>query len=229
MRIRLNEQSFTNKNKVWYRGRDIIDTGFKNWDCLFLTTSIGYAYGYASNSKDGFVEKRTLNNVPLNIFNAQNPSEFKLIEKHFPNYANQLKKGNWYEILGPEKRAEFLEILKNLKYDGFINFEDDDDSAVSVGIFDPKNTKIVGKMSLEDVRNTQDFKHSYMLERRFVYNAIKIHFIEGKTIIYFNKQLRIIKEKELKKIFNNLKESKTFPQANAKLILRKNCCSKFLL
>lgn len=229
MRIRLNEQKFTNKNKIWYRGRNQIDTGFRNWGCLFLTTSLGYAYGYASNSKDGFVEKRTLNNVPLNIFNAQNPTEYKVIEKYFPIYATQLKKGNWYEILGPEKRSEFLEILKKLNYDGFINFEDEDDSAVSIGIFNPENTKLLGELTLEDIRKTQEFKHYYMLEKRFIYNTIKIHFIENKTKIYFNKQLRIIKEKELKEIFDKLKNSKFYPQPNAKLILRENCCSNFLL
>lgn len=92
MFLRLNEQKFSNKNKIWYRGRDLIDTGFQTWECLFMTTSIGYAYGYASNSQNGFVEERTLNNTPLNIFNAQNPRECELIEKQFPVYADQLKK-----------------------------------------------------------------------------------------------------------------------------------------
>lgn len=226
MFLRLNEQKFSNKNKIWYRGRDLIDTGFQTWRCLFMTTSIGYAYGYASNSQNGFVEERTLNNTPLNIFNAQNPREFKLIEKQFPFYANQLKKGDWYEILGPETRSSFLNILKNLGYDGFINFEDEDSSATSIGIFNPENTKVVGKLSLEDVRCTQEFKKYYMLERRFVYNAIKIHLVEKRRFVRFTKQLRIIKEEELKSIFKKLK---TKSQSDTRLILRKNCCSPKIL
>lgn len=99
-----------------------------------MATSIGYAYGY--------VKERVLTNIPLNIFNAQNPIDFKLIEKYFPSFKEQLKKGDWYEILGEETRISFLNILKNLKYDGFINFEDGEPPSVSIGIFNPKNTKI---------------------------------------------------------------------------------------
>lgn len=89
MIIRLNEQKFANKNKIWYRGRGKIDLGFQNWGCIFMTTSIGYA----SNDSNGYVEERVLTNTPLNIFNAQNPIDFKLIEKYFPSFKEQLKKG----------------------------------------------------------------------------------------------------------------------------------------
>lgn len=46
-----------------------------------MTTSIGYA-------SNGYIEERVLTNTPLNIFNAQNPIDFKLIEKYFPSFEN---------------------------------------------------------------------------------------------------------------------------------------------
>lgn len=66
-------------------------------------------------------------------------------------------------------------------------------------------------MTLENVRNTQEFRKYYILEKKFIYNAFKIHFIENKNFVHFNKKLRIIKEKELKNIFEKLKNSRTFP------------------
>lgn len=229
MYIRLNEQRFTNKNKIWYRGRDIQDSGFKNWGCLFLTTSLGYAYGYASISPNGFIEVHTLCNTPLNIFNAQNPTEYRLIEKHFPSYASQLKKGNWYEILGIDTRTDFLEILKELGYDGFINFEDEDDSAISIGLFNPQDSKVVETLTLDEVRETQEFRRYYMLERRFIYNFLKLHLVEGSSKIMFRKTIRILKEQDIQNIFKKLKISKTSFKPNAKLYLNENCCIKSIL
>lgn len=89
--------------------------------------------------------------------------------------------------MGEETRTYFLNILKDLKYDGFINFEDGEPPAVSIGIFNPKNTKIVGKLTLENVRNAQDFRKYYMLERKFIYNTFKIHFIENKNFVHLIK------------------------------------------
>lgn len=61
MFIRLNEQKFTNKNKIWYRGRGEIDLGFQNWNCLYITSKIMHAYNYAI--PEGYVEERVLTNT----------------------------------------------------------------------------------------------------------------------------------------------------------------------
>lgn len=59
-----------------------------------------------------------------------------------------------------------------------------------------------------------------LMHLKYVYdNTFKIHFIENKNFVHFNKKLRIIKEKELKNIFEKLKNSRTFPCSNAKLFI----------
>lgn len=116
-----------------------------------------------------------------------------------------------------------------MDYEGFVNFEDEDDSAVSIGIFDPKNTRLVGTLSLENVRKTQEFRKYFLMEKRYVYNFIKLHFAENIKDLHFNRQLRILKENDVLKTFERLKYSKVCPQSKAKLYFRENYCNSFLL
>lgn len=215
MFVRLNEQRFANRNKIWYRGRDVVDNGFEHWGCLYLTSKVVYAYNYAISN--GFVEERVLTNTPLNIFNANSTKDFHLARKYFGEYyANQMKSEDWYSLLGEGTRQNFLDKLKMLKCDGFFNFEDMENDAPSLGLFRLEDSKVVGKLTLDQIRNSKEFELAYVTEKRRLADCIRVHiYTENFDIRLKRNKLKFLKEEDILKTFNNFKNSKRYKNASS--------------
>ncbi len=154
----LNEQLYKNFYRPYFRGQrkdwDIGKANFKNES--YFTTSPFYAYFYAKGEENGVVVEYRLNNN-INIFNLKSKKDYFTLHKFLVDSnenkmlkcLDDLKNNDWTFIIGgDDKRAELLDIIKKLGYDGFFNYEytksmrrDLDDFDIKYPLFD-KNPAI---------------------------------------------------------------------------------------
>lgn len=128
----LDEQKHKNLYRRYYQGRikdyDSSKAIFKGWS--YLTTQPIYAYFYA---KDGGKVSEYVLKTGINVFNANCDTDFYKLKRYaiendvtWLNYdiIERLKTEDWvYVFDGDDKRSEVLDILKDLGYDGFFNYE----------------------------------------------------------------------------------------------------------
>lgn len=128
----LDEQKHKNLYRRYYQGRikdyDSSKAIFKGWS--YLTTQPIYAYFYA---KDGGNVSEFVLKTDIDVFNANCDTDFYKLKQYaiendvaWLNYdiIERLKTEDWsYVLKGDTKRSEILDILKNLGYDGFFNYE----------------------------------------------------------------------------------------------------------
>lgn len=138
----ISEQKHTNLNRIYYHGkiknRQLISNEF------YLTTRFAYAFLYSSGYVYGEVDSFKLNQI-ANIFNARCKTDEgslrKFCQVNAPNilkYINLLKDNDWKIIRDNQLRDDLIYIIRELKYDGYFNFEIDDkmiDDLHSRGIY----------------------------------------------------------------------------------------------
>ena len=128
----LDEQKHKNLYRRYYQGRikdyDSSKATFKGWS--YLTTQPIYAYFYA---KDGGMVSEFVLKTGIDVFNANCDTDFYKLKRYaiendvtWLNYdiIERLKTEDWTYVLGgDEGRQPVIDILKNLGYDGFFNYE----------------------------------------------------------------------------------------------------------
>lgn len=133
----LTEQTIKRLGRKYWGG-----SKFKYWDknnspfnCLYISNNIFYALTFLKNEfgdfrESGYIIEYWLKEK-LNIFNARSKKDYQKLEDYcrkndnpFLNILPKLKDLDWLDVFKTiEKRNEFIDILKNLQYDGFFNIE----------------------------------------------------------------------------------------------------------
>lgn len=128
----LEEQIHKNIYRSYYRGQakdwDSSKASFKNE--RFFTTDPFYAYFYAYSENRIVAEYKLKNKV--NIFNLKSKTDYFALHKYFVEnqmnymlgFLDKLKEGDWSFTLGSDSaRQDVLNIIKSLGYEGFFNYE----------------------------------------------------------------------------------------------------------
>jgi hypothetical protein len=131
----ISEQKYTNKNRIYYRGLKAKDLSKKGFEEIYLTTDIVYALSYAGIN--GLIEVYRLKDTS-NIFNMRSKTDEanlkKFCQSHYQQYGNYLKylealkNNDWSNLVGGAlNRQPIIIAIKSLGYDGYFNYEIDND------------------------------------------------------------------------------------------------------
>lgn len=124
------EQKHKNLNRKYYHGKiKDFQEDKKVYEEFYLTTKKEYAFPYAC--RGGVVEEYQLKEV-ADIFNMNCLTDerkfFVYCRQNFPYAISDipvLKSNDWCKIGGTEYRQSLINIIKELGYDGYFNFEID--------------------------------------------------------------------------------------------------------
>lgn len=130
----ITEQKLKRLGRLFYRG-----SLYPDWDeslslfkCFYVTSEPSYALYYATDEEShnvGYVTEFYLNK-PCNLFNANSDRDFQILKTHLTKPESSislqdlktLRTEDWL-LLGPSKKEELIKYLKELGFDGFVNFE----------------------------------------------------------------------------------------------------------
>ncbi len=122
----ISEQKHKNKNRKYYHGK-VTDKPGKEF---YLTTRFAYALIYTEGLL-GEVQEYTLKQT-ADIFNMKCKTDEGLLRKYCQKYESgllkyldHLKNNDWTSFSNPQLKFTFIDIIRNLGYDGFFNFEID--------------------------------------------------------------------------------------------------------
>ena len=127
----INEQKYTNRNRLYYRGLTEYDESSKLYRETYLTTRLIYALAYSFGLK-GIVEVYRLKDT-ANIFNMRSKQDEGNLRVFCHNhgmskylkYFDKLKNNDWLGVL-EEDRQKLVNAIKSLGYDGYFNYEIDE-------------------------------------------------------------------------------------------------------
>lgn len=130
----ITEQKLKRLGRLFYRG-----SLYPDWDeslslfkCFYVTSEPSYALYYATDEDThnvGYVTEFYLNK-PCNLFNANSDRDFQILKTYLTKNKSSislqdlkaLRTEDWL-LLGPDKKEELIKYLKELNFDGFVNFE----------------------------------------------------------------------------------------------------------
>lgn len=131
----ITEQKLKRLGRLLYRG-----SLYPDWDeslslfkCFYVTSEPSYALYYATDDDShnvGYVTEFYLNK-PCNLFNANSDRDFQILKTYLTTKNESLislqdlktlRTEDWL-LLGPGKKEELIKCLKELGFDGFVNFE----------------------------------------------------------------------------------------------------------
>lgn len=130
----ITEQKLKRLGRLFYRG-----SLYPDWDeslslfkCFYVTSEPSYALYYATDDeshKVGCVTEFYLNK-PCNLFNANSDKDFQILKTYLTKKESKislrdletLRTEDWL-LLGSDKKEELIKYLKELGFDGFVNFE----------------------------------------------------------------------------------------------------------
>lgn len=130
----ITEQKLKRLGRLFYRG-----SLYPNWDeslsffkCFYVTSEPSYALYYATDEDShevGYVTEFYLNK-PCNLFNANSDRDFQILKTYLTKEESSiplqdlktLRTEDWL-LLGSDKKEELIKCLKELNFDGFVNFE----------------------------------------------------------------------------------------------------------
>lgn len=194
----LNEQKYTNLNKIYYHGSRTgkLEKEDSNFDLFYLTHNFEYAALFACDSDNplkGKVFQFTLKQG-LNIFNAYSKKDVDTLKLFiFKNkieidkkwYSRGLQTEDWNYIFGytPYKHT-LIDCIQNCGFDGFFNYEwtetykkkfdiergEKMSTALSIGVFDIEKLTKCGVLSYDDYFQFEGFKKEYNEERNTLIN-----------------------------------------------------------
>lgn len=220
--MKLTEQLYRKLNKEYYHGTlKGLNKAASEYDWFFITTNYEYALSYAiCNDELGEIYSFRLKKE-INIFNANCKSDIRAIEdkirrdklyKYIP-ILDKLKKEDWSLVLnGDQNRDTFVQILKELGYDGFFNFEYTEsdlkfsnlNNIPSIGIFDISSLCLIDRQKGDKIKD--DFKYKDILRKEISCAKSEIfilsHRLSDKEII---KEFEECKNKAFVSIKDKLK------------------------
>lgn len=155
----ITEQKLKRLGRLFYRG-----SLYSDWDeslslfkCFYVTSEPSYALYYATDEDThnvGYVTEFYLNK-PCKLFNANSDKDFQILKTYLTKNKSSislqdlkaLRTEDWL-LLGPDKKEELIKCLKELNFDGFVNFErvkgflirrdfEDVRSFSGIGLFNP--------------------------------------------------------------------------------------------
>lgn len=249
----LSEQSYTNLNRIYYHGSktDSLNIYKSRFNSLYLTTSFLYAVIYSYRNEDlkhgkVFAYKLKKN---LNIFNARSKKDIDTLKKHFhSNYiellgnkyklteeflSKYLASRDWFFVFDKSMkiREQFIEVLQEIGYDGFFNYEwqkdvkehlhndfiaPSIDNQPAVGIFDISNLQQIDSYSYKDFFKFEQFKDVYKKDKeilaKYVSNLVNFtdessESIEILSLEYAIKNSCFLEEKEVLKIIDEINQN----------------------
>lgn len=130
----VTEQKLKKLGRLFYRG-----SLYPDWDeslslfkCFYVTSEPSYALYYATDEEShnvGYVTEFYLNK-PCNLFNANSDRDFQILKTYLTKNESSislqdlktLRTEDWL-LLGSNKKKELIKYLKELDFDGFVNFE----------------------------------------------------------------------------------------------------------
>lgn len=200
----ISEQKYSNTSRLYYHGKiKDFDESKSSFEEFYLTTKKIYALPYAG--RDGVVEVYHLKSE-ANIFNMKSFNDEATFRKFCQTYRpdflwsiDLLKERDWASIGGGELRNNFIDIVKFLKYDGYFNYEIDEQGikrlhkfgvfkfkkedlhSPAIAIFDKNKIKKVDELKTSDIVDRNE-------ELRYVRDEMLDAAISKKfSIEYFKK------------------------------------------
>lgn len=118
----------TNKNRKVFKGSH--QKNEKQNSCLYVTYNILYAFQYSG--ENGYIEQYNLKKG-INLFNPRFKKDWEKYKKYclennlskFLVPLDSLANDDWLDIWNWTEREQFIQIIKNLGYEGFVNYEGD--------------------------------------------------------------------------------------------------------
>jgi hypothetical protein len=186
--MRFNEQLHKNLKRKYYRGLRL-EGGSIEYRETYLTTELFYAITYAKRKDGEYGEVREYNIIkPLNIFNARHSIDLLKLQKNMEipsHWIDILKNKDWIDL----PRALILDVLENLGYDGYFNWEVENFPAV--GIFNEFNLTCLKTLRFNDFLKDEKFSKTLNIQLRKI----------DRIIVYF-KNKGTDKSKLIQKIKN---------------------------
>lgn len=170
-----NEQHLKRK-RVYFHGSktDTLDIKNAHYDCFFITCDITTAIIYCKRTEKELKYIHTFTiDKPLNIFNARSKVDYTklykaLMEKGSLDFARnrlwELSDNDWSQLDDTlVSRGDLINIIKDLGYDGFFNFEwnegkvhpNEQAQKPSIGIFDINCLSYTGVQPIEAFKTTK--------------------------------------------------------------------------
>lgn len=170
-----NEQLLKRK-RVYFHGfkYNKLNTDNAHYDCFFITCDITTAILYCKKTEEELKYIHTfIIDKPLKIFNAKSEVDYArlykaLIKAGSLDFARnrlwELRDNDWSQLDDTlVSRGDLINIIKDLGYDGFFNFEWDEDKVhpneqarkPSIGIFDISCLSYTGVQPVETFKTTK--------------------------------------------------------------------------
>lgn len=171
----LNEQ-FLKRKRVYFHGSktDTLDIKNAHYDCFFITCDITTAIIYCKRTEDEIKYIHTFTiDKPLNIFNAKSKVDYTKLYKALMKEGSldfarnrlwELSDNDWSQLDDTlVSRDDLINIIKDLGYDGFFNFEwnegkvhpNEQAQKPSIGIFDINCLSYTGVQPVEAFKTTK--------------------------------------------------------------------------
>lgn len=203
----ITEQKLKRIGRLFYRGSLYPDwsESLSFFKCFYVTSEPSYALYYATDEDSyevGYVTEFYLNKS-CNLFNANSDRDFQILKTYLTSKnensisLSDLKKlctEDWL-LLGSDKKEKLIKYLKELNFDGFVNFEH------IKGFSIKRNSRSIGSFSGIGLFNHLKF------------------FKQGKQYKGFSEISKIPKVKE--DIENELKHVKEFAEDKFDLVPNK--------
>ena len=192
----ITEQWIKKHKRRYYRGLN--PTAHRQFDDLYLTTKRKYAVYYAGRIGKVFecILKENSNIFNLKCItdecNLRNYIKKNNVCNHILNLIPELKERDWSAVLrGDDARQELIDIIKNLEYDGYFNYEWDDISlqtlmrkyhscyldksnSPSIALFNPNAIIITNQWKVKELPEWEEIKtHEKHDVEHYVYDLLE--------------------------------------------------------
>lgn len=130
----ITEQKLKRLGRLFYRGSlyPFWNESLSLFKCFYVTSEPSYALYYATDEDShevGYVTEFYLNK-PCNLFNANSDKDFQILKTYLTKKESSislqdlktLRTEDWL-LLDSDKKEELIKCLKELNFDGFVNFE----------------------------------------------------------------------------------------------------------
>lgn len=195
MFFKIYEQKYTNLNRKYFHGQTK-QNALPHQNEYYLTNSFAYAFvfavGYFGEVIEYTFEKEA------DIFNANSKKDAAVLrnfcKKYYPSflpYIELLKTNDWSKIRNPEDKRNLIEIVKDLGYDGYFNWE------IDKKMLDDYHERNMYKFDLRIKSPSIGIFNKKILIKKKVWD--KSNYNQSKDFLKFKEtELEIIKEKALK-------------------------------
>lgn len=191
--MKITEQGYTNLNRSYYHGFRPDNPQLKSCSSheFYVTNSFLYAASYSG--KIGYVEKYRLKRE-ANILNLQCESDYDTLMNAGIDASGLLGR-DWFSYFKGnfEERGEVLKVIRGLGYDGYFNYEIDDElimhsvAASQYASTVNKKAPSIGVFSKDILRKVETFKDLPSSPEIKKYAGIELEYIEFKLLdLYAN-------------------------------------------